>query len=125
LGHEINMVVLEAHEEVVGGPHAGKKTTQNILHAGLWWPTLNKDAKEFYQSCNICERLGKPSRKDEIPLAPQVLLQAFEKWEVDFVGTINPPTKRSGARYIIATTKYLTRWAKEELVRDCIAKTTV
>jgi hypothetical protein len=47
-------------------------------------------------------------------------LQAFEKWEIDFVGSINPQARRSGARYIITTTQYLTRWANEAPIIDCI-----
>jgi hypothetical protein len=47
LEHERPMILSEAHEGVVGGHYAGKVMTQNILHIGLWWPTLHKDAKEF------------------------------------------------------------------------------
>jgi hypothetical protein len=46
-------------------------------------------------------------------------LQEFEKWAIDFVGPINPPRKHTGARYIITTIKYLTRWAEERVVKDC------
>jgi transposase InsO family protein len=38
------------------------------------------------------------------------------------VGLINPPAKRSGARYIITTTEYLTRWEKVAPVKDCSTK---
>jgi hypothetical protein len=74
---EQSMILTEAHEGIVGGHYVGKETAHKVLRDGLWWPTLHRDAKDYYKSCDVCQRVGKPSRRDEIPLAPQLTLQAF------------------------------------------------
>jgi len=110
-------------EGVAGGHYAGCVTAQNILHTGLWWPTLHQDLKAHCKACDICQRTGKPSRIDEMPLNPQMALQPFEKWEINFLGPIKPQGKM-GAHYIITATKGLIRWAEAQLVKDCTATTT-
>jgi hypothetical protein len=77
--HESPIIIEKAHEGVIGGHYAWKATAQKILCVGLWWPKLQKDAKEYCQNCDVCQRVGKPSRRDEIPLRPQVTLKVFDK----------------------------------------------
>jgi len=54
-----------------------------------------------------------------------MMLQPFKKWVIDFVGPIQPQGKKTGARYIITVTKYLTRWAEAQSVKDYTSATTV
>jgi len=59
--------------------------------------------------------MGKPTPKDEIPLQLQVTFEPFEKWGMDFVGPINPPSKQKS--YIIVCTDYLTKWAETKAIK--------
>ena len=43
----------------------------------------------------------------------------FEIWAIDFIEPFPIPTKRTGARYIITTVEYVTKWAEAEPVDTC------
>jgi len=64
LEREKLIIIGEAYDGIVGGHYAGKETAQKILCAGIWWPTLHKYVKEYCQSCDVFQRVGKPSRRD-------------------------------------------------------------
>jgi hypothetical protein len=104
----------------VGGHNVGKDTTHNVLHIGIWCRSLFVDAKDYCKRYNVCQRIGKPFRRDELPLFQVTMLEPFDKWTIYYVGPINPPTHQIGVHYIIMTTEYLTRWAKVVLVKNCI-----
>lgn len=85
-----------------GGHFAEKRTTHKVLQIGYYWPTIFKDAKKFVQACDSCQRAGRPGQADEMPLRPQLVIEPFERWALDFVGPISPSSNQR--TYILVAT---------------------
>jgi hypothetical protein len=121
---EVYDLLKACHDGPCGGHFADKRTTHKILRMGYYWPSLFKDAKKYVRACDSCQRMGQPNHRDEIPLNPQIVLEPFERWALDFVGPINPPSNQKV--YIVVCTDYMTKWveakalhrATEEAVLD-------
>ena len=83
------------------------------------------DAKIKIKEINIakegdpCQRLGRPLLNNEMPLIPVNPSLTFETWAIDFVGPFPKQGRRTGARYIITTVEYVTKWAEAEPVPSC------
>jgi hypothetical protein len=54
--------------------------------------------------------MGKLTACDQIPLQSKVFIKPFEKWALDFVGRINPASKKK--RYILVCNEYVTKWVE-------------
>ena len=65
--------------------------------------------------CDNCQRIGKLAPSNEVPLQPQVLIEPFEKWALDFLGLINPPYKQR--KYILVCIDYVTKWVEAKASR--------
>lgn len=78
--------ILEArHDGACGGHFYDKMTTSKVLHSRYCWPTLFKYAKKYVRNCDSCQRMGRLVQRDEMLLQPQVLVEPFERWDLEFV----------------------------------------
>ena len=55
------------HENACGGHFASQKTAMKVLQSGFSWPSLFKDAHNMCRSCDRCQRLGKLTRRNQMP----------------------------------------------------------
>lgn len=57
-----------SHSYACGGHFGPKRTANKILQSGFFWPTLFKDTYQYCAACDRCQRVGKISKKNEMPL---------------------------------------------------------
>ena len=57
-----------AHEGGIGGHCIGKTNVDKIVYVGIWRPTIFRDTKDYCNTCDVCQRVGSPSRRDEMSL---------------------------------------------------------
>lgn len=51
--------ILEEIHKGICGDHAGPRSLiSKVIRTGYFWPTLQKDAKEFVKKCDKCQRFG-------------------------------------------------------------------
>nr|GEV61898.1 reverse transcriptase domain-containing protein [Tanacetum cinerariifolium] len=50
-----------------GGHHDANLTAKKVFDAGLFWPTIYKDAHDLVKSFDSCQHQGKISQRDEMP----------------------------------------------------------
>ena len=62
------------------------------------------------KGCDNCQIMDQPLQSHEILIQPQIVLEPFEKWALDFVGSINPSSRHKS--YILVCTDYVTKWVE-------------
>eukprot|EP00253_Pinus_taeda_P016803 PITA_16803 len=107
---EAERVLNDCHSGACGGHMSGYATTQKILRAGYFWPSIFKDCILAIRSCHECQIYQRKLRAPAAPLHPVVTVGPFAKWGIDYV-TCNPRSA-GGHGYIIVAVDYFTKWAE-------------
>ena len=80
-----------------------------ILQSGFYWPPLFKDAHAICRTCDQCQRLGKLTRRNMMPLNLILVVDIFDVWGIDFMGSF--PTS-FGYSYILVGVDYVSKWVE-------------
>ena len=97
------------HSKACGGHFSTRKTTDKILQAGFYWPTLFKDCFEFCKTCARCQQLGGVTKRNMMPLTPILIIEIFDCWGIDFMGPFPPSC---GYLYILLSVDYVSKWVE-------------
>ncbi|RVW60077.1 putative mitochondrial protein [Vitis vinifera] len=80
-----------------------------VIQSGFWWPSLFKDAHSMCKACDRCQRLGKLTRRNMMPLNPILIMDIFDVWGIDFMG---PFPMSFGHSYILVGVDYVSKWVE-------------
>nr|GEW74140.1 reverse transcriptase domain-containing protein [Tanacetum cinerariifolium] len=86
-------------------------TTKKVFDSGFYWPTIFKEAHTLVQKCDVCQRSGILSRRDEMPQNNIQVSEIFDIWGIDFMG---PFPKSHKFKYILVVIDYVSKWAEAE-----------
>nr|GEZ09293.1 reverse transcriptase domain-containing protein [Tanacetum cinerariifolium] len=108
-GQEAIDILKACHSGPTGGPHGPNYTTRKVFDSGFYWPTIYRDAQNFVKNCDVCQRQGKITQKDEMPQNSIQVCEIFEVWGIDFMG---PFSSSRGNKYILVAVEYLSKWVE-------------
>ncbi|GJV92127.1 reverse transcriptase domain-containing protein [Tanacetum coccineum] len=108
-GQEANDILKACHEGLTGGHHSANLTARKVFDAGFFWPTIYRDAHTMIKSCDMCQRQGKNSQRDEMPQNAIQVCEIFDVWGIDFIG---PFLSSHGNKYILVAVDYLSKWVE-------------
>ena len=98
-----------AHESIVGGHLAAKKTIDRIT-TSFHWPGITSDVTRFCQSCEICQKTVPKEKVTKVPPWEMPLMDVpFHHVAVDLIGPITPVSD-NGNQYILTIVDFATKY---------------
>nr|GEY07751.1 reverse transcriptase domain-containing protein [Tanacetum cinerariifolium] len=81
-------------------------TARKVFDSGFYWPTIYHDTQNLVKNCDVCQRQGKITQKDEMPQNSIQVCEIFDVWGIDFIG---PFLSLRGNKYILVAAEYLSK----------------
>jgi hypothetical protein len=101
--------ILHLAHSVMASGHFGVGRTRKRILMYFHWPGVMKDVQRFCRSCDVCQRLGKCSKLQKVPMVlPPIVEKPFSRVSIDIVGPLNTTTK--GNRYVLTIVDHATHW---------------
>nr|GEV18141.1 DNA-directed DNA polymerase [Tanacetum cinerariifolium]GEV23228.1 DNA-directed DNA polymerase [Tanacetum cinerariifolium] len=66
-GQEAIDILKACHYGPTEGHHGPNYTAKKVFDSGFYWPSIYRDAQDLVKTCDVCQRQGKISQRDEMP----------------------------------------------------------
>nr|GEV09486.1 reverse transcriptase domain-containing protein [Tanacetum cinerariifolium]GEV26540.1 reverse transcriptase domain-containing protein [Tanacetum cinerariifolium] len=108
-GQEAIKTLKACHYGPTGGHHSPNYTAKMVFNSGFYWSTIYRDTQDLVKNCDVCQRQGKISQRDEMPQNSVQVCEIFDVWGIDFMG---PFSSSRGNKYILVAVDYLSKWVE-------------
>ena len=115
--HELEQLLYMMHNHPTAR-HMGIDATYKRVKERYYWNQMYDDIKKYVQTCNACQRFGKPQRNESLHSIE--VGKPFERVGIDIVGPL-PKTTR-GNKYIVVAIDYLTKWPEAKALSNATAE---
>jgi hypothetical protein len=91
--------------------HLTFASLKNVMESRAWWPSMNRDLKEFVAACPNCQthqRHRSNQEREQHQVVTDPYIQPFQRWGIDLIGRL--PVTPSGNKWIITAVDYATGW---------------
>nr|GEV65933.1 reverse transcriptase domain-containing protein [Tanacetum cinerariifolium] len=113
-GQEAVDILKACHSGPTGGYHGPNYTARKVFDSGFYWATIYRDAQNLVKNCDVCQRQGKITQKDEMPQSSIQVCEIFDVWDIDFMG---PFLSSRGNKYILVAVDYLSKWVEAKALQ--------
>ncbi|GJS22497.1 reverse transcriptase domain-containing protein [Tanacetum coccineum] len=108
---EILEILAHCHSGPTGGHHSASIIRRKVNESGFFWPSIFKDAKDYVMKCDVCQRTGNISSRNEMPQNNIHVCEVFDIWGLDFMGPF--PDSRAN-KCILVAVDYVSKWVKSQ-----------
>jgi ribonuclease HI len=84
--NETQEVLTDVHDGICGQHLGAKALAKKILRAGYYWPTMLKDAQDYVNLCDKCQRHGDMNLAPPAELTSLVSPWPFAWWGINLLG---------------------------------------
>nr|GEV37572.1 reverse transcriptase domain-containing protein [Tanacetum cinerariifolium] len=106
-GQEAIDILKACHYGPTEGYHGPNYIAKKVFDSEFYWLTIYRDAQDLVKNCDVCQRYGKISQRDEMPQNSIQVSEIFDVWGIDFMG---PFLSSTGNKYILVAVDYLSKW---------------
>ncbi len=118
---EDTQTILEEVHEGICGSHIGTDALAGvILCQGYFWPTLRKDARQFVQKCDSCQRHANVQRLPSELITSAGYPCPFAVRGIDLIGPLL--TAPGGVKFCVVAVDYFTKLVEAEPLTTISAK---